>query len=535
MSGTDLVAGGALLTRLAVRRERFTAPLGVVALPVLVIVTGASMAALYASPGARAEVRSGAASNVAFRLLLGPLGSDTTIASITTWRVGLFLLLVAGVLASVLITRNTRAQEESGQLEIIRSGAVGPAAPMLVAVAIATVAGVATGCVMATATAAIGAPGEAAAAVGVQYCVVSLAVIGIAAVANQLAATARTATAVAVSVLVGGYILRGVADVVDGAGWLRWVSPLGWGELIDPFGRRDPVPVVLCVALFVVGVVGAAMIAMRRDLGAGIRSRREGPAGSTRLGSVGALTARVSGPAIVPWVSAVAVYCLLLGFLVSSVGDLVPDGGGVADVVRDLGGGGALARSVMTAVLGFVGVIAGLAAVAVVVRARGDEAAGRTEQVLAGAVSRTRWFASVAVASLGTAVVVVAGAALAIVAGHSISSGVSTSPTAGEVMAAGAVQIPGSVALAAVVVAAYGWGSRWVPLGWVAVLGDAVLAQFGSLLGLPTWVRDIAPHAHVVATAPEAVSISTTLLTLAGAAVLIAFGWWGFRRRDIPG
>ncbi|GGF36177.1 ABC transporter permease [Williamsia phyllosphaerae] len=535
MTGTDLAAGAGLLTRLAVRRERFTTPLGMLALPVLVVVTGASMASLYASPGDRAELRSGAASNVAFRLLLGPLGSDTTIASITTWRVGLFLLLVAGVLASLLITRNTRAQEESGLLEIVRSGAVGAATPLLVAVAIASTAGVATGCVMAIATAAIGAPGVAAVAVGVQYCVVSLAVIGVAAMVNQLAATARTATATAVSVLVGGYLLRGVADVVDGAGWLRWVSPLGWGELIDPFGRRDPVPVVLCVALFAASVVGAAMIAVRRDLGEGIRSRREGPAGSTRLGSVGALMARVSGPAIVPWVSAVVVYCLLLGFLLSSVGDLVPDGGGVADVVRDLGGGGGLARSVMTAVLGFVGVIAGLAAVAVVVRTRGDEAAGRTEQVLATATSRTRWFASMAAAVFGTSVLVVVGATLAIVVGHGISSGVSTSPTAGDVLAAGAVQIPGSIAVAAVAVAAYGWGSRWVPLGWVAVVGDAVLAQFGDLLGLPMWVRDIAPHAHVVATAPDAVGVWTPVLTLGGAAALVAFGWWGFRRRDIPG
>ncbi|MGJ0119717.1 ABC transporter permease [Williamsia sp. MIQD14] len=538
MTSTDLrrpTAGVGLLTGFAARRERVRTPLAVVALPVLVGVTGAAMASLYPDAAAREALRSGAADNPAFRLLLGPLGGDTSAAAITTWRVGLFLALVAGILVALTVIRNSRAEEDAGRGELVRAGAVAPTAPMLVAAAVATTVGVALGIVTACATAVVGASAASAVMVGVGYVTVTAAAVGVAAIADQVFATARAAGVAAVTVLAGGYVLRGVGDLVDGFTWLRWVSPVGWVELIDPFGQRRVLPVVAGVTVGVVGVAVAAAVARRRDLGEGLLVRRAGPAGSRRLRGAGALEARVSAPTIAPWVSATAAYCLLLGFLLSSVGDLVPSSGGVTDIVRDLGGGGALAEAVMTAVLGFVGVIAGLAGVAVVVRARADETAGRTEQILATATSRSRLFLSTAAAALGASVAVIVAASVAVAVAHAAGAGTSAVPDIGTVLGAGAVQIPGTLLVVAVGVAAYGCRPRFVAAGWAAVLGDMLLAQFGELFSLPSWVRDLAPHTHVSGMTPGHVGLTAPIVSLVVAAALLGLGWWGFGRRDIVG
>ncbi|MGU3292617.1 ABC transporter permease [Williamsia sp. M5A3_1d] len=538
MSTTDLrrpIAGAGVVARLAVRRERIRTPSVVVALPVLVVVTGAAMASLYPDAAARAALRSGAADNPAFRLLLGPLGADTSAAAITTWRIGLFLVLVAGILLALTVIRNSRAEEEAGRGELVRAGVVAPTAPILVAAGVATVAGSAVAIVMAGATALVGASAASAVMVGLGYLAVTVAAVGIATVADQAFATARGANVAVVTVLAGGYVVRGVGDVVDGFTWLRWMSPVGWAELIDPFGHRRALPAVVGVVVGAVGVAVAAALARRRDLGQGLVARGPGPTGSRRLRTVGAVVARVSVPTIAPWVSATAAYCLLLGFLLSSVGDLVPSGGGVTDIVRDLGGGGALAESVMTAVLGFVGVIAGLAGVAVVMRTRVDETAGRTEQILATATSRSRYFLSTAAAAFAASVGVIVAASVATAVAHVISAGTSAAPDVGTVLGAGAVQIPGTLAVVAVGVAAYGHRPRVVAVGWVAVLGDMLLAQFGELFGLPMWVRDLAPHTHVSGMPPGDVGLTAPILSLAVAAALLGLGWWGFHRRDIPG
>ncbi|WP_052689015.1 hypothetical protein [Williamsia herbipolensis] len=528
------VAGAGLLAGVTLRRERIRSSLGIVALPILVVVTGAAMASLYPDVAAREALRSGAADNPAFRLLLGPLGEDTSAAAITTWRIGLFLVLVAGILLALTIIRNSRAEEDSGRGELVRAGVVAPTAPVLVAAAAAMIVGAALGVVMVCATALVGASAASAVMVGVGYVTVGAAAVGIAAVADQVFGTARGANVAVVTVLAGGYVLRGVGDLVDGVTWLRWASPVGWAELIDPFGHRRVLPVVAGVAVGVVGVAVAATIARRRDLGEGLLVRRPEPAGSRRLRSVGAVVARVSAPTIAPWVSATAAYCLLLGFLLSSVNDLVPSGGGVTDILRDLGGGGALAESVMAAVLGFVGVIAGLAGVAVVVRARADETAGRTEQVLATATSRTRWFVSTACAALGASIVVIVAASVAIAVAHGISAGTSAAPDIGTVLSAGAVQIPGTLVVVAVGVAAWGLRPRFVAVGWAAVLADMLFAQFGALFGLPVWVRDLAPHTHVSGMPPGDVGLVAPIVSLVAAAVLLGLGGWGFGRRDIP-
>ena len=58
-----------------------------------------------------------------------------------------------------------------------------------------------------------------------------------AAVAAQVAESARGANGLAVAVLGGAFALRAIGDA--GPHWLSWLSPLGWGQACAPFaGER---------------------------------------------------------------------------------------------------------------------------------------------------------------------------------------------------------------------------------------------------------------------------------------------------------
>src|SRR5262249_60502418 len=91
------------------------------------------------------------------------------------------------------------------------------------------------------------------------------------AVASQLAPTKRMATGLAAGVLVIAFALRTAAAISGaGLGWLRWTSPLGWGEALRPFA--DPKPIVLLPLVATGGLLlaVAAALAVGRDIGRGL-------------------------------------------------------------------------------------------------------------------------------------------------------------------------------------------------------------------------------------------------------------------------
>src|SRR5207253_956502 len=76
-----------------------------------------------------------------------------------------------------------------------------------------------------------GLPAAGSFAFGLAWASVGIAFAAVAAVTAQITRSARAAIAMAVSVLGVTYVLRAVGDTAGdrGAGWLRWLSPVGWG------------------------------------------------------------------------------------------------------------------------------------------------------------------------------------------------------------------------------------------------------------------------------------------------------------------
>lgn len=525
------LAGAALLLRPALRGERRVGVAVVLTIAAMVPITGASIAETYGTRAEREALRGGAASNDAFVLLLGPFRHPETVASTTHWRVGLFLLVALGVACALTVGRHGRREEELGRLELVRAGRVGALAPTAAAVAVAALEALAAALLIGGWLAADGAPGGAALAVAGQYLAVGLLGAALGALGGQLSQTGRGAATIAATALVGAYAVRGAADVDRDLDALRWITPIGWAQEVDPFGARSVGPLLLCLLLAGVLLALAAAVQLRRDLGAGILRPRRGPARG-RLGGPLALAVHQQLPGALAWAVAAAAYGALVGVLLPSVGDLAGDSDAVRRAIAEIGGPGALEGALQSAVGGFVGLAAAAWAVAAAGRLGAEEAAGRAEQVLAAAVGRGRLLGTQAAALAGGVALVCLLPGLAMGVAHAIVAG--DGGVLGDGIAATAVQVPAAAVLAGLALALHGWRPGAIGLGWAAVAAALVVGQLGELLGLPSIVRDASPFTHVPRVPVEDAALGPLVALAAVAAGLLAAALAAFRRRDVP-
>ncbi len=59
------------------------------------------------------------------------------------------------------------------------------------------------------------------------------------------------------------------------------------------------------------------------------------------------------------------------------------------------------------------------------------------------------------------------------------------------------------------------------------------VGQLGELLGLPSWVIDLSPYAHVPRMPVESFDVVPLAVMTGLAAALLGVGWFGYRARDI--
>ena len=175
----------------------------------------------------------------------------------------LVLAIFVALMAGQAVVRHTRLDEETGRAELIGSSVVGRharlTAALIVAVGASLVVGLATTAVLLS----FGLPVEGSFAAGASYAGVGVAFAAVAAVAAQLAVSQRGANGLIGLALGVSFLLRSVGDAlghVDPSGvklissWPSWLSPLGWGQQIRPYGGNHWDVTFLFVGLSVVCV-----------------------------------------------------------------------------------------------------------------------------------------------------------------------------------------------------------------------------------------------------------------------------------------
>ncbi|NUT51555.1 MAG: ABC transporter permease, partial [Saccharothrix sp.] len=143
------MTGLGALVRLALRRDRLLLAVWVIGLVGITLTTASTVGELYGTAESRQQLGATAGANPAFLAMLGPLYDASTTGGVLAWRWGVFGGLLVGLMSMFLVTRHTRAEEETGRLELIGSAVVSRHAPLAAAVVVALLASTVIGLLVA--------------------------------------------------------------------------------------------------------------------------------------------------------------------------------------------------------------------------------------------------------------------------------------------------------------------------------------------------------------------------------------------------
>lgn len=519
------------LSRLELRLDRLWWPLWALVLVALLSATIGTYEQLYPTAADRAALTGSLGSNPSLRSLYGPAFDLSTAGGFAAWRVYGYAALLAGFVGLSAAVRHTRVEEETGREELLRAGVMGRHTTLLTALGIAT--GWAA-VVVALATASLvgqGLPAAGSFAMSLGVGATLVVFVGVGLVAAQLTAHARTARGIAGAVLAVAFLLRAAGDG-SSATWLSWLSPIGWAQQVRPYAGERWWVFLLPVATTVVLVGCALVLEGRRDTGSGILAARLGPA-HAGIGSASGFATRLQRATVSSWLLGMLVFAVVLGAIAPGVIQLVQDSPEGEDLLRRMGGAGSLLNTYIGALLPLLGAAGALLGVSIFSRMSAEESDGRTEQILATGVSRSRWY----LAQLGVAVLGTVGLGVSIGLGLALGEWLADAQPlqVGDLVVAGLALAAPMLVVVALAALGSALGGVWSRLGWVAVGLCIALAWLGSALDLPDTVQDASPFRHLHGLPGSTPDWTTVGVLLAIAAVLSLAGLAAYGRRDLHG
>jgi ABC-2 type transport system permease protein len=524
------------LIKLASHRDRIMLPVWIYALLATVGSTAYSLKKLYPAQSDRDKLAGSIGTNPSLRALYGPLYDTHSLGALTAWRTLGFGGLLIGIMVVLLITRHTRAEEESGRLELLGSGAVGRNAPLSAALSIAVAACFGIGLLAAVVMLALGQSAGGALVFGACLFAVGVAFAGTQAVAVQLTETGRAANGVGALILGVAYLLRTVGDAAGnsgGAGWVAWLSPFGWIERVHPWAGNRWWVVGLALAAGVAAAAVGYRVQNARDLGSGLLPQRPGPAAAgPGLRGVFGLGRRLQQPTLLGWMAGIFVFGIVMGSIAKGIDQLLNDNQQVEKIIGRYGGVRGLTDSYLATAVSFLGMAAAFYAVQAVLRLRGEETSGRAEPVLSGSAGRLAWAASHLVFPAVGSALVMASAGLGVGVGAGWVLG-DFWGWVGRMVGAGLITTPALWIVAGAAVALFGLKPKWTS-GAYGVFGVMIfIAYLGPLVNAGQLFLDLTPYTHIPKV-PGGVFHWTPLVWMtAVAAVLTAAGLVGFGRRDV--
>jgi ABC-2 type transport system permease protein len=501
--------------RFIARRDRVRGAVWILAVVGFVALSTASVLGLYSTPDDLATYADVAQADAAFKALTGPgYGlDDPTEGAVVMNEVSLYTYVAIALMASFLVVRHTRAEEDSGRAELVRAAPVGRdtalTATCLWVVAITSMIAIGLFLVLVS----NGLPVTGSAAFGVACFAVGVVFVGIAALAAQLASTSRAANSLAGIALGASFLLRAVGDM--GTTWMTWISPLGITQAIRPYADERwwvlvPLAVVAAGSLTV-----AAALVSRRDLGAGFIAQRPGaPTGSRWLSTPLALAARLQRASVIGWAVGIGIAAFSFGLVVDQAESLA-DNEAIAEVIAS-SGDGTITEQFLASLMLMVAILTSGFTVASVLRLRTEEAAGRADPVLATPVSRIRWWASHTTIALTASLILVVIGGLGLGLGYTVQAGDTDqlAPMVGAAVAMfAAIALVGAITALLVAVQPH-----WAPAAWLLVATATVVGFLAETIGLPQWLRDLSPFEHV----PALPAASFAVLPIAALTVLSA-------------
>ncbi len=503
---------------------------------VFVWVSAYGYASAYPSASDRAAIVNSLGSNTGVRALFGPARALDTVNGFTTWRTGMLFATIGGIWGLLLATKVIRGEEDEGRAELVfaspvtrRSGLVGQLMGIGGTVLLLFVT-------VLSWFVTVGVAGDyfsvtAALWFSIVACAGAALFAAVGAVTAQLGSSRRIAAAVAGGLLGLTFLMRAIAESVENARWLAWLSPYGWIDRAHPLTGTAIAPMTPALLVIVGCVFVTIDLARRRDIGAGIwKARDVAEPKVALLRSPWLLAVRLTRGVAASWMVGVALFAAIFGIVSTAVSDSFGDNKAASDIFSRLGAD-LSARGYIGVTFVMLGALLGFTAATLLSACRDEESAGRLEVLTAGPLRRAQWFlgrvgvAAVALVLIGAAAGLGGWLGVAASGGH-ISFG--------AMALAGLNVVPPGLLVLGVGTAAYGLAPRaGVAVAYALVAWSFFVEMVGALVRMNSLVLDTSIIHHVAAAPAVDPRWQPTLIMVVIAVFGALVGAAALERRDI--
>jgi len=517
------------------RRERVISVIWIVLLVAIIAGLAAPMDNVI-EPEARA-VLGITMENPAMVGMMGPVyGLDNyTLGALYSNMMLLFSAMAVAIMNIFLVVRHTRADEELGRYEVLRSLPVGRmanlGATMIFAVDINILISVLTGLglyLLGDYSMTLGGSMLYGAVMGVT----GLVFAAITALFAQLFPTSRSTTSYAFLAMGIFYMMRAAGDI--NAEWLSLISPLGLVLRAQVYVGNYiwPILILLVVAAAITAV--AFRLNSIRDIDQGFIPQKPGrPEAKKSLLSPLGLSKRLVLGSVIAWVIVMFALGASYGSILGDIDDFVANNEFYQVL---LGDSDDFSTTVLFAAMqnAMMALVALIPLVMVILRARGEEKEGRTEAVLAAAVKRNTYLASFAGIAFAASIFM----QLANTIGLYLAA-LSVLPDPGELplgmlLQANMVYLPALWAIMGLAAFLLGALPKATAAIW-AYFGFTFLMVFIGRLPdvLPGWINHLSPFHYIPELPVDNMSWPAMIVLTIIAACLTAAGFFFYGRRDI--
>jgi len=528
----SLFVGTQRLTRFILRRERLSSAVWLAALLGFILPLVPGMANMF--DGQARQALAVTLDNPAMIAMMGPVfgAQNYTVGAMYAGTMLLWTAIAVAIMNIFLVIRHTRADEELGRIELLRSLPVGRLADLSAAMTVAVLINLTLGLLTGLGMAAMGEPtmpfhscmlyGAALSAIGLFFAAV-------AALFAQLSSSSRGAMGYSFLALGLLYVLRAAGDVAGNA--LSYISALGLMQRARPFVENHWWPVLLILLQTAALTAIAFALSANRDLGRGLLHARRGRSEARPwLRTPFGLALRLQGGTLLIWAAAIfalgASYGSVLGNIETFVADspLYQQAIGLNDQY-----------TVPMRFTSMVNVMMALLAAAplliAVLKPYAEEKMGRAENVLARAVSRHAYLCGYVTLAFAASLVLQLANALGL---YISAAAVLAEPIPLLFLVkANLVFLPALWVMMGLAVLLIGLWPRASAAVW-AYFAFAFFTTFvGRMLTLPTWLRALTPYHYIPQLPMDGIRILPLLALCVITLILTTAGFVLYRKRDL--
>jgi ABC-2 type transport system permease protein len=528
----NLMAKTASLSTFIFRLDRIRIPIWIISLTFFTIVVPTSFKGLYSSQQER-DAMAQTMANPAMTAMTGPADlSNYTIGVMTAHQMLLMTAAVVGLMSILLVTRHTRAAEEDGRLEMLRSLPTGRLSYLNAVLLVITATCVGLALINGFGLFALGIDSidlEGSLLYGTALGATGLFFAGVTAIFAQLSDSSRGTIGYSIAVLLLSYLLRAITDVSNEA--LSWISPLAWVTKAEVYDSNNWWPIILMIATSIILYGIANYLNAIRDLDRGFLPSKPGKKHASRfLQSPIGLAIRLQRTGIISWAIGMYVLGASYGSVLGDLESFFAESETMKQLLQPAEGV-TLIEQFIPMLMIVISLLATIPPVMSMNKLRGEEKKERIFHLLSRTVSRTKLLGSYFILAIVNGFIMISLAALGLwSAGNAVvEGGLSFEMIFGAALS----YYPAMLVMIGIAVFLMGYLPKLTSLIWLYVFYSFIVLYLGGLFQFSDWIGSISPFGHVPQTPIEDFSIVPLLLLCIIAFVLTGAGFIGFNKRDI--